>query len=236
MLITGAEGLVWKAIYDQAISSFPHIRNLSTEVAPNANTPQFLMPDLSPIISLPTLESFRLGAVYHGFTDADIISLANVWPELRVLTICDEYRVFFTSAVLVELSKSSHHLYELALPLDLLDLERAFPFDGPTGNSPRNCPLRELVVTRFYGIPSTLPDKFINLKANMVLLFPVLNKVSTGDIRQQKYFDGLQVFVESYHRINAMRDHSRALSNAMRNPGLRWSRRPRIAGKVTYIG
>lgn len=235
VLITGAEGLVWKALYDQAVSSFPHIRNLSTEVAPNVNAPQLLMSDLSSIISLPPFEAFRLGGVYHGLTDADIISLANSWPELRVLTICDEYRVFFTSAVLIELSKSSHHLYELALPLDLLDLERAFPFDDPTGNSPRNCPLRELVVTRFYGIPSTLQEKFINLKVNMVSLFPVLNKVSTGDIRQQKYFDGLQAFVESYHRITAMRDHSRALSKAMRNPGLRWSR-PRIAGKVTYIG
>lgn len=234
MLVAGVEGLVWKTLCDRIISAFPNIQNLSIEVLPNSSAPQLLMPDISSLISASNIKSFCLNSVPYCLTEANIVSLANAWPGLRTLRIRGDYGVFFRANVLIELSKSSH-LHELALPLDLSDLGQPLP-QGTTTSS--DCPLNELIVTRFSSAPSGWDCK-ARLAENILLLFPVLDRVSTGEVEQQIYLNEVQAFVQAFHGLMianyARQRHWRALSGDRRELAVRPPVDCEVGSKEEYI-
>ncbi len=229
VLVTGVEGLAWKTLCDRAVSAFPHIQNLSVEDVTNHDITQLLMPDLSSAISLSTLKSFRLTAVPHCLTDANVVSLAKAWQGLRTFAICDEYRVSFSANILVELSKLPH-LRELTLPLNLSDLEQPLLMDIPT----TNCPLRELTVTQYSSASQAWDEKW-NLARNILMIFPMLDKFSAGVAEQLPYASELQKIMQGFHSVIAIQAHRRALRDGRRKWAMRTIVNREVGDKEGFI-
>lgn len=205
IIIAQAAGLVWKTLCDRTASSFLQMQCLSLEAVSHFRDPPLLMQDLSPIVSRTTMKSFRLRAIPHCLADTGITGLVNSWPELRTLAILDDYGVFFSAMVLVELSQLSY-LRELMLPLNLTDLQAPLPMKTPI----TDCPLTELSVTRYSSAPSDWDGK-IDLAKNILMLFPMLNHLSGTEPTQQTYISELRKLLHAFHSTVAIQAHRRAM-------------------------
>ncbi|KXN81250.1 hypothetical protein AN958_05577 [Leucoagaricus sp. SymC.cos] len=201
-------GLVWKVLCDQAAANFPNVNSLILQLAqPNTSVPQLLLQDISSFISRSTMRLFYIDTIPHCFADNNIAGLVNSWPRLRALSILNNFGIHFSATVLTELCQLPY-LEEVALPLNLSDLETHLPLMTPL----TNCPLKSLRVTGYSVAPTTLDGK-IDLARNILMLFPAIQEISSTSTNpsQQVYLGELHKLIQAFHSTIAIQAHRAAL-------------------------
>ncbi|KAF7761912.1 hypothetical protein Agabi119p4_9904 [Agaricus bisporus var. burnettii] len=165
--------LAWKLACDNVAASYPQVHSLSFR-RDNPTTFQKMLPDdLSSLISRPTMLSLELHGIFHCFTEATICELLDSWPDLQNLSITDDYTTYFSTSLLIHLSRAVH-LRTIKLPLNITFLEDELSETTPLAHSH----VTELTIT---GLSSSFPSSEGKIKVakNLLMLFPSLERIIT---------------------------------------------------------
>ncbi|KAF5350666.1 hypothetical protein D9756_008522 [Leucocoprinus leucothites] len=188
-------GLVWKVVCDRIVSNFPKLRSLCFRRA-GGGIQQLLMQDLSALLSRTTVESFELSGIPHCFNEANISGMLDSWPKLHTLSITNDTSTRFSATVLIRISHATH-LRHVKLPLELSVLGTPLP-EEPVAVS--RSLVQALTMTSISGAPSSLESK-IEVASNLLILFPILERLFTDESHHSQYLGELEKLVGSFRRM-----------------------------------
>ncbi|KAF7762478.1 hypothetical protein Agabi119p4_9071 [Agaricus bisporus var. burnettii] len=166
--------LAWKMACDKIATNFPQLHSLSFRRAYRSPFRQMLPQDLSSLTSRPTMRSLELSGISHCFTEANICEYLSSWPDLRTLSIINDYTIHFSASLLIHLSRADY-LHTIKLPLDMTFLQDEL-LDDAAPLAPSR--ITELTITNLASSPPSLEGK-IKVAKNLLTLFPSLERIIT---------------------------------------------------------